>query len=103
MMWCVRQPVRTRPALEMTVTITKLSSRAFGKDVSSARKAASKGPVFITDHGKPTHVLLTIEDYRRLTGAQMSLLKALEQRESEADFAFVPPKSKILPRPAKLG
>ena len=47
----------------MTVT---MSSREFNQDTSRAKKAASKGPVFITDRGRPAHVLLTIEDYRRL-------------------------------------
>nr|WP_295468892.1 type II toxin-antitoxin system Phd/YefM family antitoxin [Mesorhizobium sp.] len=58
----------------MTVTI---SSREFNQDTSRAKKAASKGPVFITDRGRPAHVLLTIEDYRRLTVTDESLLAAL--------------------------
>ena len=33
-----------------------------------AKKAAAEGPVFITDRGRPAHVLLTIEDYQRLGG-----------------------------------
>ena len=28
---------------------------------------AKTGPVFITDRGKPAHVLLSIEEYKRLT------------------------------------
>ncbi len=42
-----------------------------------AKKAARRGPVFITDRGRPAHVLLTIEDYHRLTGGNMSLAEAL--------------------------
>jgi prevent-host-death family protein len=86
----------------MAVTITTLSSREFNQDASGAKKAASKGPVFITDRGRPAHVLLTIEDYRRLTGEHMSLLKALEQGGAEADFAFDPPRLEGLVRPADL-
>ena len=37
--------------------ITTLSSRAFNQDASGAKKAANRGPVFITDRGKPAHVL----------------------------------------------
>ena len=48
--------------------ITTLSSREFNQDASRAKKAAANGPVFITDRGQPRHVLLSIEDYRRLTG-----------------------------------
>ena len=84
------------------MTITTLSSREFNQDASGAKKAASKGPVFITDRGRPAHVLLTIEDYRRLTGEHMSLLKALEQDGAEADFAFDPPRLEGLVRPAVL-
>lgn len=43
------------------VTITTVSSREFNQDVSGAKRAASKGPVVITDRGRPAHVLLTIE------------------------------------------
>ena len=45
-----------------------MSSRQFNQDSSGAKKAAAKGPVFITDRGKPSHVLLTIEDYTKLAG-----------------------------------
>lgn len=48
--------------------ITTLSSREFNHDTGRAKKAAADGPVFITDRGKPAHVLLSIDDYRRLTG-----------------------------------
>ncbi|MCF9010316.1 type II toxin-antitoxin system Phd/YefM family antitoxin, partial [Pseudomonas carnis] len=38
------------------MTITTISSREFNQDTSGAKKAARKGPVFITDRGKPAHV-----------------------------------------------
>ena len=59
------------------MTITTLSSREFNQDTSRAKKAAADGPVFITDRGKPAHVLLSIEEYRRLTAGKRSLLDAL--------------------------
>jgi prevent-host-death family protein len=85
--------------MQMTTT---LSSREFNQDTSGAKKAASRGPVFITDRGRPAHVLLTIEDYHRLTGDHMSLAEALAQ--PGADFDFKPPKAgpKIF-KPADLG
>jgi prevent-host-death family protein len=85
------------------VTITTLSSREFNQDASRAKKAASKGPVFITDRGRPAHVLLTIEDYQRLTGERVSLRQALEQAGADADFAFDPLQLENLVRPADLG
>ena len=51
------------------MTITTISSREFNQDTSRAKKAASEGPVFITDRGKPAHVLLSIEDYQRIMAA----------------------------------
>lgn len=59
------------------MAITTLSSREFDQDIVQAKKAAGNGPVFITDHGQPAHVLLSIEDYRRLTAGKRSLIDAL--------------------------
>jgi prevent-host-death family protein len=73
------------------MTITTLTSREFNQDASGAKKAARRGPVFITDRGRPAHVLLTIEDYQRLAGGNMSLAEALAQRGG-ADFVFDPPR-----------
>lgn len=47
---------------------TSISSREFNRDVSAAKRAAENGPVTITDHGRPSHVLLTVEEYDRITG-----------------------------------
>jgi len=47
--------------------MTTVTSREFNRDVSAAKRAASNGPVVITDNGRPAHVLLSIRDYERLT------------------------------------
>lgn len=83
------------------MTITTLSSREFNQHASDAKKAARKGPVFITVRGKPAHVLLSIEDYRKLVGGQMTLVEALAQHDVP-DFEFEPPRAKELFRPADL-
>ena len=59
------------------MTITTLSSRELNQDIGRAKKAARSGPVFITNRGKPAHVLLSIEDYRRLAGERRNLVDAL--------------------------
>ena len=46
----------------------QISSREFNQDTAGAKRAAEHGPVFITDRGEPSHVLLGIEEYRRLVG-----------------------------------
>lgn len=47
---------------------TTITSRDFNRDVSAAKRAAEQGPVTITDHGRPSHVLLTAEEFDRLSG-----------------------------------
>lgn len=83
------------------MTARTFSSREFNQDTSRAKKAARNGPVFITDRGRPAHVLLTIEHYQRLAGGSMSLAAALAQ-PGEGDFAFDPPRVKGVIRPANL-
>ena len=48
--------------------VTTLSSLEFDENTGEARGAAEKGPVFITQGGQASHVLLSIEAYRRLVG-----------------------------------
>ena len=83
------------------MTVTTVTSRQFNQDASGAKKAARRGPVFITDRGKPAHVLLTIDDYHRLTGGNISLASALAQ-PGENDFEFDPPRLEGITRPADL-
>ena len=83
------------------MAITTLSSREFNQDTSRAKKASCKGPVFITDRGKPAHVLLSIEEYQRLSGKRRSLLDALYM-PGLADIELDPPKLQISVKPADL-
>jgi PHD/YefM family antitoxin component YafN of YafNO toxin-antitoxin module len=36
-----------------------MTGREFNRDVSAAKRAAERGPVAITDHGRRAHVLIT--------------------------------------------
>lgn len=83
------------------VPITTLSSREFNQDTSRAKKAAADGPVFITDRGKPAHVLLSIAEYRRLTGAKRNIADSLAWPGAE-DIDFDPPRIALVPRPVDL-
>jgi PHD/YefM family antitoxin component YafN of YafNO toxin-antitoxin module len=71
--------------------ITKLSSREFNQDTSRAKRAARKGPVFITDRGRLSHVLLTADEYQRITHGQKSVADLLAMPEA-ADIQFEPPR-----------
>ncbi|WOD27678.1 type II toxin-antitoxin system Phd/YefM family antitoxin [Alloalcanivorax xenomutans] len=81
------------------MTITTLSSRELNQDVSRAKKAAKSGPVFITDRGKPAHVLLSIEEYQRLTKQRRNIADALAMPDV-ADIEFEPPRVAIDTQPA---
>jgi prevent-host-death family protein len=81
------------------MTITTLSSREFNQDTSRAKKAAADGPVFITDRGKPAHVLLSIQEYQRITGVHRNIVDALAM-PGIADIEFDPPRINIKVRPA---
>lgn len=59
------------------MTVTTFTSRELNQDLARAKRAARSGPVFITDRGKPAHVLLSIDDYRRLAGQNRSLTDSL--------------------------
>jgi len=81
------------------MTITTLSSRELNQDVSRAKKAAKNGPVFITDRGKPAHVLLSIEEYQRLTKQRRNIADSLAMPDV-ADIEFEPPRAIIDTQPA---
>lgn len=76
-----------------------ISSREFNQNASGAKRAASKEPVFITDRGKASHVLLSMEEYMRLSGKGPSVAEAFylagaDEVELELpglrDFGFKP-------------
>lgn len=48
---------------------TTMTSREFNQHTGRAKAAADKGPVFITDRGRPTHVLLSSAEFERLSSA----------------------------------
>lgn len=75
-------------AQEAVVTITTLSSREFNQDTGKAKKAAHEGPVFITDRGEPSHVLLTMDEYRRLTSGGPNIVELLAFDGEVDDDAF---------------
>ena len=81
------------------MTITTLSSRQFNQDASKAKKAAMAGPVFITDRGRPAHVLLTFEEYRKLTGGRTKIADLLAMPGIE-DVELDIPQLRDLAQPA---
>lgn len=72
------------------MALTTLTSREFNQDTSRAKKAASHGPVFITDRGRPAHVLLSFDQYLELSGGYGNIIEQLAMPEVE-DLEFDPP------------
>jgi hypothetical protein len=70
---------------------TKLTSREFNHDTGGAKRAADAGPVFVTDRGRPSYVLLTFEDYCALTAHQPTMVDLLAAPAGVADFDFEVP------------
>jgi hypothetical protein len=69
------------------VSITTVTSREFNQDVSKAKRAALKGPVFITDRGHPAHVLLSIEAYQEIADQGKSIVDLLAMPDADSiDF-----------------
>jgi len=83
------------------MSITTLSSREFQQNASQAQKAAKDGPVFITSRGRPVHVLLSIEEYRRITGAPRNIVDALAM-PGLSDIELEIPLVRELARPAEF-
>ena len=82
--------------------ITTITSREFNQNSGPAKKAARRGPVFITDRGRPAHVLLSIEEYRRLTGQTESIVDLVAMPEG-GESEFEPPRlTEKLYHPADL-
>ena len=80
---------------------TQISSREFNQDTSGAKKAAEKGPVYITDRGRPAHVLLTFDAYEELIGRNR-VLDLLAEPAGVEDIEFAVPRPDDLADPAQL-
>jgi prevent-host-death family protein len=78
---------------------TTVSSREFNQHASEVKKASEKGPVFITHRGQPAHVLLTIEEYKRITLPEPTLADLLSMPGGE-DIEFEIPRRREFPRAA---
>lgn len=80
--------------------VTKMSGREFNRNTSGAKRAAEDGPVYITDRGRPGHVLLTYDAYERLLGGDA--LHRLGEPAGVEDVELTLPPSGELARPARF-
>jgi prevent-host-death family protein len=68
--------------------IATFSSREFNQDTSRAKKAAKQGPVVITDRGRPSFVLLNIDEYNKLSGSDRTISDMLSMPKETPAFDF---------------
>lgn len=75
--------------------MTTISSRDFNQDVGKAKRLARQEPVFITDRGRPSHVLMSFEAFRQISGQTESIIDLLAMPE--------PGDVELEPAPASAG
>jgi prevent-host-death family protein len=75
-----------------------MTSASFNQNPSKAKQAANDQPVVITDHGKPTHVLMTYEQFETNRRKSKTLAEALGDPNG-LDLDFDPPRLSFEGRP----
>lgn len=64
-----------------------VTSRSFNQDPTAAKRAANVSPVQITERGKVSHVLLSIDKYQEIIGGSENIVDMLAMRVTD-DFEF---------------
>lgn len=75
-----------------------MTAREFSRDVSAAMRAAADGAVIITDRGKPAFVLLSVEEFARITDRRT----IVDWLQLDQDIEFDPASLRSAPRAADL-
>ncbi len=83
------------------MTIHTISSRELNQDLARAKRVALDGPVFITDRGRPAHVLMSFAQYQKMIGQRRNILDVLAV-PGLSDIDFDPARAEIMSRPADL-
>ena len=68
---------------------TSTTSKDFNQNPSAIKKSADKGPVIITERGKPAYVMIRYGDFCTLTQGHKSVLDSLYMIGAE-DIDFDP-------------
>jgi prevent-host-death family protein len=79
-----------------------MTSRAFNNDTGGAKRAAERGPVYITDRGRPSHVLLSYADYVHLAGSHPTMIELLGSPPGIEDVEFDAPRRREHAAPAAI-
>ena len=79
-----------------------MTSREFNQATGEAKTAARRGPVFVTNRGQPTHVLMTYENYRALIKGSPTLVDLLCATAGVGEIDLPLPERTDLPRLIEL-
>ena len=74
------------------MAVKRMSAREFNQDTAGAKRAAKKGPVYVTDRGRAKHVLLTVAEYDRITTKPRRSIGDLLSDPAAAEVDFDPPR-----------
>jgi PHD/YefM family antitoxin component YafN of YafNO toxin-antitoxin module len=77
-----------------------MSSREFNQDTGRAKRCALSGPVYVTDRGRPSHVLLTFEYFLTLTVNRVSMAELLAWPAGVEDIHLETPTARNVAEPA---
>ena len=77
-----------------------MSSREFNQSTGIAKVAALTGPVLVTDRGRPSHVLMSYDHYRRLTNGTRTLADAMGSTSDAGDVQLELPERNSVASPA---
>lgn len=72
------------------MSLASMTSGDFNQNPSKAKKAASDGPLVITEHGEARYVLVRYSDFKEHWRTARSLHDALNHTDSRFDDAFEP-------------
>jgi PHD/YefM family antitoxin component YafN of YafNO toxin-antitoxin module len=64
-----------------------MSSRDFNQDIAKATRAALHAPVFVTDRGKPAHVLMSMPHFEEL---QAQIQAKTQSPKTMAELLYMP-------------
>ncbi len=82
------------------MTAQTITSREFNQDTGRAKRYALAGPVYVTDRGRPSHVLLTFEYFLTLTVNRVSMAELLAWPAGVEDIDFETPTAPDTAEPA---
>ncbi len=84
----------------MSTPARTMNSREFNQSTGRAKAATRHGPVYITNRGRPSHVLMSYDHYLELTEDKTTLADVLCRTPGIGDIEVAFPRSTDLGRSA---